>query len=223
MALLIPDLLSPADLAEVRRVLDAAEWADGRITAGTQSSLVKHNQQLPEDSPVATTLRPLVLAALARNALFQSAVLPRRIYPPLFNRYGVGMGFGDHVDNALRGPDFLRTDVSCTIFLDDPATYDGGRLVIDDALGSAAYAGPAGSAIVYPGTTLHRVEPVTRGVRRGCFFWVQSLVRRAQDRAVLHDLDLALAGLRRRGLEGQPELVALTGVYHNLLRTWAEP
>lgn len=223
MALLIPDLLTAEELADIRRVLDAADWADGRITAGYQSATVKHNQQLPEDGPAATALRPIILAALARNRLFQSAVLPRRIYPPLFNRYGVGMGFGDHVDNALRGADFLRTDVSCTIFLEDPATYDGGRLVIDDAVGAAAHAGPAGSALVYPATTLHRVEPVTRGVRRACFFWVQSLVRQAPARAILHDLDLALAGLRHRGLEGQPELVALTGVYHNLLRQWAEP
>ena len=223
MALLIPDLLTAAELAEVRRVLDAADWADGRVTAGYQSSMVKHNQQLSEDSPAAVVLRPLILAALARNRLFQSAVLPRHIYPPLFNRYGVGMGFGDHIDNALRGPDFLRTDVSCTIFLDDPSDYHGGRLVIDDAIGSSQYAGPAGSAVIYPGTTLHRVEPVTRGARRACFFWVQSLVRSAQSRAMLHDLDLALAGLRHRGLEGQPELIALTGVYHNLLRQWAEP
>lgn len=227
MLLTIPGLLTSDELAEARRLLAAAPWADGKATAGYQSGLVKRNQQLPEEAPQTQVLQRLVLTALGRSAAFQVAALPLRIYPPLFNRYDPGMGFGDHIDNAIRMPPGgrgapLRTDVSATLFLADPADYDGGDLVIDDTFGSHRARLAAGDLVLYPASSVHRVEPVTRGSRIACFFWVESLVRDDAQRTLLYDLDGALGNLRRRGLAGEPEMVALTGIYHNLLRRWAE-
>ena len=224
MLLRIPGLLTADELALAQRELAAAEWSDGRGTAGHQSTLVKHNRQLAEDAPVAQRLAKLVLQALARSEVFTRAALPQRVFTPLFNRYEPGMGYGDHVDGALRNHagGVGRTDISATLFLVDPASYDGGELVIEGALGGQRVKLPAGDLVLYPTGALHRVEPVTRGVRVASFFWVQSLVRDDARRGLLHDLDIALAGLRQRGLAGAPELVVLTGVYHNLVRQWAE-
>ncbi len=227
MLITIPALLTADELEEARRHLAAAPWTDGKATAGYQSALVKRNLQLPEGAPATRTLQQLVLAALGRNPRFQVAALPLRIYPPLFNRYDDGMGFGDHIDNALRMPPGgrgapLRTDVSATLFLSDPADYDGGELVIDDSFGSHRAKLAAGDLLLYPASSVHRVEPITRGSRLACFFWIESLVRDDGQRTLLYDFDGALGGLRARGLGGEAELVALTGVYHNLLRRWAE-
>jgi len=227
MLLALPGLLSSDEVAQARRLLAAAPWADGKATAGYQSGLVKHNLQLPEEAPETRTLQRLVLAALGRSAAFQVAALPLRIYPPLFNRYDAGMGFGDHIDNALRMPPGgrgapLRTDVSATLFLSEPANYDGGELVIDDSFGSHRAKLAAGALLLYPASSVHRVEAVTRGSRLACFFWVESLVRDEAQRTLLHDFDGALGGLRARGLGGEAELIGLTGIYHNLLRRWAE-
>jgi PKHD-type hydroxylase len=227
MLLTIPTILTPDELTRARAILDAAAWIDGKVTAGYQSTLVKRNQQLPEDSPDTQALQQLVLQALGRNAMFAGAVLPLRVFPPLFNRYGNAMGFGDHIDNAIRHPPAgrggpLRTDVSATLFLCNPDEYDGGELVIDDAYGNHRVKLAAGEMVVYPASSVHRVEPVTRGVRIASFFWIQSLIRDDSQRTLLYDFDCALGGLRRRGLAGEAEMVALTGTYHNLLRRWAE-
>lgn len=224
MLLSIPRLLTAAEIVESRQLLASATWVDGRVTAGHQSALVKNNQQLAEESSQAQQLGRLVQQALARSADFSSAVLPARIFPPLFNRYGEGMGFGDHIDNAIRSHrgGVMRTDVSATLFLADPAEYDGGELVIEDTFGSHTVKLPAGDLIIYPATSVHRVLPVTRGARVASFFWIQSLVRDDANRTLLHDLDRSLGRLRQRGLGAEPELVMLTGIYHNLLRRWAE-
>ena len=223
MLLSVPDVFSPAEVRDIRAALEGAPWGDGRMTAGHQSAKVKHNEQLPENSPLAAQLREKVLTRLSHNALFITAALPARVYPPLFNRYGPGMGFGSHVDNALRGTgDRLRTDVSATLFFSDPHEYDGGELVIDDAFGAQTVKLPAGHLILYPATSLHRVAAITRGWRYASFFWVQSLVRDAAQRALLFDLDVSIQGLRRRSGDA-PELLTLEGCYHNLLRRWAEP
>lgn len=227
MLLTIPTVLTPDELKRARAILDAATWIDGKVTAGYQSTLVKRNQQLPEDSPDTQALQQLVLQALGRNAMFASAALPLRVFPPLFNRYGIGMGFGDHIDNAIRHPltgrgGPLRTDVSATLFFSNPDEYDGGELVIDDAYGSHRVKLAAGEMVVYPASSVHRVEPITRGARLASFFWIQSMIRDDGQRTLLFDLDSALGGLRRRGLAGEAEMVALTGTYHNLLRRWAE-
>jgi len=219
------NVLSPAELQRIRALLDAADWADGRITAGTQSAQVKRNQQLPETAAQIGEARAIVRAALARNAQFFSAALPREIYPPLFNRYEGGQHFGNHVDNAVRllpdGSRHLRTDVSATLFLAEPDSYDGGELVIDDTYGEQRVKFAAGDMVVYPSSSLHRVEPVTRGARVACFMWIQSMVREDAQRALLHEMDLAIATLRNE--HGDTEaLVSLTGNYHNLLRMWAE-
>lgn len=222
----VPQLLSSEELEVMRDALERAPWADGRVTAGPQSAKVKRNLQVAEGSPVLPGLRAIVLDALARNGLFQSAVLPAQVFPPLFNRYQHDMGFGLHVDNALRplpgGAQRIRTDVSVTVFLSGPEEYDGGELVVEDTYGSHEVKLEAGAAIVYPGTSLHLVRPVTRGVRLASFFWVQSLIRSAEDRSILFELDGAIVGLNQRG--GSEDLaVRLTGAYHNLLRRWAEP
>ncbi|MBS1209341.1 MAG: iron-uptake factor PiuC [Proteobacteria bacterium] len=219
------NVLSPAELQRIRALLDAADWADGRITAGTQSAQVKRNQQLPETAAQIGEARAIVRAALARNAQFFSAALPREIYPPLFNRYEGGQHFGNHVDNAVRllpdGSRHLRTDVSATLFLTEPGSYDGGELVIDDTYGEQRVKFAAGDMVVYPSTSLHRVEPVTRGARVSCFMWIQSMVREDAKRALLHEMDLAIATLRAE--HGDTEaVISLTGNYHNLLRMWAE-
>lgn len=216
-------LLAAAQVAEVRDLIDGAEWVDGGVTAGHQSSLVKHNRQLSEDGDAAKAAARLILDALAATPLFVAAALPLRVYPPLFNRYGVGEGFGAHVDNAVRirrGSDFrIRTDLSATLFLSDPGDYDGGELVIGEAPGVKL---PAGQLLLYPASTLHRVEPVTRGERVASFFWVQSMVRGADDRALLFELDTAVQALSGRAGAGDVEVVRLTRVYHNLLRRCAE-
>ena len=227
MLLHIPDILSADQVAHVRARLDGAPWADGRVTAGYQSSKAKDNAQLPEDSMEARELGALVLEALARNSTFFSAALPRRIYPPLFNRYAGGQSFGFHVDNAVRydrsrgGADPIRTDLSATLVLSAPEDYDGGELIIEDNYGNQQVKLPAGDLILYPGTSLHRVTPVTRGARVASFFWIQSMLREDAQRRLMFDLDISIRTLTR-DMPEHPSLVQLTGVYHNLLRRWSE-
>lgn len=223
MLLRIPGVLSAEQIAEFRRQLGAASWTDGRLTAGYQSARAKKNLQLPECDPLARQLSAAVGAALERNALFVAAALPRRIFPPLFNCYRSGDGFANHIDNAVRyeGGQPLRTDLSATLFLSPPEEYDGGELVIEEMTGQQRVKWPAGDLVLYPATSLHRVEPVTRGTRVASFFWIQSLVRSAEQRRVLLDLDLAIQKLERDH-SGHPALVELAGVYHNLLRLWTE-
>lgn len=222
----IENVLDAATLARIQRELATAPWADGRVTAGYQSALAKHNLQLPENSDVARRLAAEILAALGRNLLFQSAALPAAIFPPLFNRYESGHDFGTHVDNAIRvfpdGSRRIRTDLSATLFLAEPDSYDGGELIIDDAIGERHVKLKAGNMILYPATTLHRVAPVTRGARVASFFWIQSLVAADAQRAILFDMDLAIQSLRAKTGDSDPALITLTGCYHNLLRLWAD-
>ena len=221
--LAIPGILSGDDVARVRALIDDADWTDGNATSGHQSARAKHNTQLAEDSAAARTAGEIVLDALGRSPLFVAAALPLKVYPPLFNRYQAGDAFGTHVDTAIRirrGSDFrIRSDLSATLFLADPADYDGGELVIEERAGVKL---SAGDMILYPASTLHRVEPVTRGTRMASFFWIQSMVRSDADRAILFELDTAIQTLTTEYGGGEPELVRLTGVYHNLLRKWAE-
>jgi len=226
MMLPIPDVLDVASLARVRAILDGAEWIDGNATSGAQSALAKRNHQLSETSAAAREAGGLILDALGRSPTFVAAALPLKVYPPLFNRYEGGETFGAHVDNAIRtqpGSNFrIRSDLSCTVFLADPDSYDGGELVVEDPSGERRVKLAAGSAILYPSTSVHRVEPVTRGVRLASFLWLQSMVRSGEDRAILFDLDRAI---QRTGAElgqGHRAAVELTGVYHNLLRRWAD-
>lgn len=225
MMLHIPNVLTPEQVARCRAVMEKAGWVDGRVTAGHQSAQVKHNLQLPENSPQAHELGDMVLNALARNNLFVSAVLPKQVFPPLFNRYDAGMTFGSHVDNAIRGQTSsslqIRTDVSSTLFISDPEDYDGGELIVDDTYGSHSVKLPAGDMIVYPGTSLHNVTPITRGSRIASFFWTQSLVRDDAKRALLFDLDMSIIELTRDHPQ-HPSILRLTSLYHNLLRQWAE-
>jgi PKHD-type hydroxylase len=222
----VPEVLGAEELARCRVALQQADWVDGRETAGHQSARVKRNRQVKEGTPAARELGALVLEALERSPLFISAVLPQRVFPPLFNQYGAQMRFGSHVDNAIRalpgGGQRLRTDVSATLFLSHPDSYDGGELVVEDTYGSHTVKLPAGDLIVYPASSLHHVTPVTRGVRLASFFWVQSLVRDAGQRALLFDLDMAIVELNKQ-MADSPALVVLTGAYHNLLRRWSEP
>lgn len=226
MMLHIPQVLSAEQVAHCQEVFAQADWEDGRSTAGHQSAQVKKNLQLPENSPAARALGDLVLGALERSALFISAVLPQRVFPPLFNRYEPGMNFGSHVDNAIRQvtgtPLRLRTDVSATLFLSAPESYDGGELVVEDTYGSHSVKLPAGDLIIYPSSSLHHVTPVTRGARLASFFWVQSMIREVSQRSLLFDLDTAILQLNQE-VPRSPSLVMLTGIYHNLLRQWAEP
>jgi PKHD-type hydroxylase len=225
MLIRIPDVLSKEQVRQCREILDAADWVDGRATAGYQGAKVKNNRQLQEASPAARELGDFVLAALERNALFISAVLPARVYPPLFNRYEGGENFGDHIDNAVRlmpgSGQKIRTDISSTLFLSEPDEYDGGELLIEDTYGTHTVKLPAGAMVVYPGTSLHRVTPVTRGVRVGCFFWTQSMIRDDGLRTLLFDLDSSIQRLNQQQAD-ERALVHLTGCYHNLLRMWAE-
>lgn len=219
-------VLDTAELRTCRDVLAQATWGDGRVTAGTQSAQVKNNVQLPEDSESAAQLRAQVLRALSRNGQFFSAALPQRIYPPLFNRYGGARNsFGDHVDNAIRthpaSAQHVRTDLSFTLFLNDPSEYDGGELVIEQGYGSQRIKLAAGDLVLYPSYSVHRVDPVTRGERLACFSWVQSMVRDPSQRDVLFALDLAILELRASVGETSP-VVSLTSQYHNLLRMWAQ-
>lgn len=217
MLLAIPDLLTAGQVAHARQMLDQANWVDGRVTAGHQSALAKDNMQLPEDHPVARQLGEIILTELSQNALFISAALPSRVFPPLFNRYQGGQSFGTHVDNAIRQVkdtgDRIRTDLSATLFLSQPDEYEGGDLIVEDTYGTHSVKLPAGHMILYPSTSLHLVKPVTRGVRLASFFWIQSMVRDDAERTLLFDLDTGIQRL---------EAVQLTGVYHNLLRRWAE-
>jgi PKHD-type hydroxylase len=226
MLVTIEGLLGPEDVERARTVLAGAPWGDGRVTAGHQSAQVKHNLQLPEECAAAQELGRMVLEALGRSALFITAALPLRVFPPLFNRYDSGMDFGAHVDNAMRqvrgSGHTIRTDISCTLFLSDPGSYDGGELVVQDTYGEQRVKLAAGSAVIYPATSLHRVEPVTRGSRVASFFWMQSMVRDGMRRRLLFDLDMAINGLRADVPGQHPSVVSLTGVYHNLLRQWAD-
>jgi PKHD-type hydroxylase len=225
MLLHVPEVLTPERVRECREVLDAAEWMDGSETAGFQSVQVKRNLQLRQDSESAQKLGTMVLDALDENLLFNSAALPARVFPPLFNCYREGQAFGNHVDNAIRAVPRtghrVRTDISATLFLNAPDEYDGGELVIDDTYGPHKVKLPAGHLVLYPGTSLHRVLPVTRGARLASFFWIQSLVREDAQRSLLFDLDMAIVRLRRQ-VGDNDQIVALTGVYHNLLRRWAD-
>jgi PKHD-type hydroxylase len=217
-------VLTPEQLAEARELLVGAQWADGSVTAGYQSARAKNNLQLPEDSPEGRRIGDLILEALADNGLFFSAALPARIFPPLFNCYQGGRSFGVHVDNAVRyvpgTPVKVRTDVAMTLFLSEPEEYEGGELVIEDTFGSHAVKLPAGDMVLYPGTSLHRVTPVTSGRRLASFFWLQSMVASGEKRRLLFELDTAIQRLGRE-LDDNSEVVRLTSVYHNLLRRWA--
>lgn len=225
MLLPVANVLSSQQVAEARDVLEQADWVDGRITAGHQSARAKRNRQLPEDSAAARRLGEMIVGALQQHPLFVSAALPLRVFPPLFNRYEGGESFGTHVDNAIRQvpgtPHRLRTDVSATLFLSPPDEYDGGELVVEDTYGVHSVKLPAGHLALYPATSLHHVRPVTRGVRLAAFFWVQSMVRDDGERTLLFDLDTAIQGLSREQPD-HPSAVQLIGVYHNLLRRWAE-
>lgn len=225
MMLHVPDVLTLDQVADLRRRLDATDWVDGRETVGPQGALVKRNRQLPESSPVSRELGAIVLNALAAQPLYFSAALPLRTVPPLFNRYEGGEHYGDHIDGSVRsvpGTNLrLRTDISCTLFLTPPEDYDGGELVVVDSYGTHEVKLPAGDLIVYPASSVHRVEPVTRGARVCSFFWVQSMVRDDWRRSMLFELDRNIQSLRQRVGDG-PEIVGLTGHYHNLLRQWAD-
>jgi PKHD-type hydroxylase len=222
----IPRVLGAEDVGRCVQALADAPWTDGRATAGGQAGLAKRNLQLPEDAAEAKALGDLVVKALSSNPVFRSAALPARVYPPQFNRYAEGMTFGDHIDNALRispvtGARY-RTDLSCTLFLSQPDAYEGGELTFDDGFSPRSVKLPAGDMILYSANTVHRVEPVTRGERLACFFWVQSLVADEGQRALLHRLDQAVASVRVDLGDAHPAAVALVGVYHNLIRMWAE-
>jgi PKHD-type hydroxylase len=222
----IPEVLTKAEVAHFRRVMDAVEWVDGRATAGEQSATVKHNMQLPEGSPAARELGDRVLEALARSPLFISAAIPLKIFPPLFNRYGVGQSFGTHVDGAIRAvpgtPVRVRTDLSVTLFLAEPEEYEGGELTVEDRYGTQEVKLPAGDLVLYPSTSLHHVKAVTRGARVASFFWLQSMVRDDNARTMLFDLDQTIQDLSaERGVD-DAACVRLTGIYHNLIRYWAD-
>jgi len=234
MLLRISQVLQPAELAKIRQLILAADWRDGRITAGSQSGAVKNNLQLAEELPAAQHARQLVSVALARNPMFVTGALPKSVYPPLFNRYGGEANhFGNHIDNAVRThaatARHVRTDISCTLLLSDPASYDGGELVVQDTYGEQRIKFDAGDLVMYPGTSVHRVEPVTRGERLASFFWIESMVRSDAQRRLLYEMDMAITSLRQKNLtqttagssEGE-EVVRLTGCYHNLLRMWAD-
>jgi PKHD-type hydroxylase len=220
-----PDVLSAEQVAQARALLDSTEWVDGRVTAGPQSARAKDNVQIPEGHPVARQLGDVILAALGKNPLFLTAALPLRVFPPLFNRYSGGQSFGTHVDNAIRqvpGTGHrIRTDLSATLFFAGPEEYDGGELCVEDAYGVKRVKLPAGHMVLYPATSLHHVTPVTRGARVCSFFWIQSMVRDDTQRSLLLDLDLAIQRLNGDH-PNHPSSVQLTGVYHNLLRQWAE-
>ncbi len=226
MLLCIPEVLTKEQVTHCRKVMDKADWVDGRVTAGAQSGSVKNNLQLPEGSPAARELGEMVLEALSRSPLFISAAIPHRIFPPLFNRYGSGHHFGTHVDGAIRAipgtPIRIRTDLSITLFLAEPDEYDGGELTVEDKYGTHEVKLPAGDLVLYPSTSLHHVKPVTRGARVASFFWLQSMVREDSQRALLFDLDQTIQELSaERGIE-DAACVRLTGIYHNLIRQWAE-
>lgn len=226
MLVCVPDVLSKAEVADFRAAMEAAAWEDGRSTAGAQSAMVKNNEQLPPDGEIARRLGARIVKALAANPLFVSAAIPRHIFPPLFNRYGVGQHFGIHVDNAVRGDRLtglrIRTDLSVTLFLSEPDEYDGGELVVEDYYGAQTVKLPAGHLVLYPASSLHTVTSVSRGARLASFFWLQSMIRDDHARSLIFDLDTAIQRLVERLGRNDPEVVRLTGVYHNLIRYWAE-
>jgi PKHD-type hydroxylase len=230
MMIQIPVLLPAEQVAHIRAQLSGTDWVDGRVTAGTQSAQAKNNLQVPEDAPAARALGDIILTALGRNERFMSASLAFRVFPPLFNRYDTGMDFGTHIDNAIRfvkpslgsgAPIRVRTDLSATLFLTDPADYDGGELVVEDTYGWHAVKLAAGDAIIYSSTSQHRVNPVTRGVRWSSFFWIQSMVRDEAVRGMLFDLDRSVQSLRK-SVGDTPDVLRLTALYHNLFRRWAD-
>ncbi|WP_454722493.1 MULTISPECIES: Fe2+-dependent dioxygenase [Cupriavidus] len=225
MMIEIPGLFSAAEASRMCSRLAAAQWVDGKTTAGRQSARAKHNRQLPEDDALGRELGDEILRRLTQDAVFMSFALPRRIFPPLFNRYAGGERFGFHVDNAVRGikgvRERVRTDLSATLFLAAPDTYDGGELVVRDTFGTKQVKLPAGHMVVYPGSSLHKVNPVTRGERIASFFWIESLIREDSQRSMLFDMDVAIQ--RLTGMEADEEsMIQLTGVYHNLLRRWSD-
>lgn len=226
MLIAIPDLIDAAGVAAIRALIDAAEWVDGNVTSGPQSALAKRNLQLPEEAPAAKQAGQMVLDALGRSPLFIAAALPLKIFPPLFNSYAGGQAFGVHVDNAVRiqaGTGFrVRSDLSITVFLEEPGAYDGGELTIETNFGVQSVKLPAGHAVLYPSSSLHRVEPVTRGRRVASFFWLQSMIRDDAARQILFDLDRSVQELGGTLGQGHGEVIRLTGIYHNLLRRWAE-
>jgi PKHD-type hydroxylase len=225
MLLQVPDVLTPEQVASCRQLLDAADWVDGRVTAGHQSARAKDNMQLPEDHEHAKTLGDTIIAALERSSLFMAAALPLKVFPPLFNRYQNGQSFGNHVDNAIRQvagtPHRVRTDLSATLFFSNPDEYDGGELVVEDTYGVHSVKLPAGHLILYPASSVHHVRPVTRGARLASFFWIQSMVRDDGERTLLFDLDVAIQRLAG-DVPDHTSVVELTSLYHNLLRRWAD-
>ena len=225
MLVRIPDVLTPEQVTQARHSLREAEWVDGRVTAGYQSARAKNNQQLPEGSALSQQLGDLIVGALQQNPLFITAALPVRVFPPLFNRYLPGQAFGTHVDNAIRQvpgtPHRIRTDVSATLFLSSPEDYEGGELTIEDTYGVHSIKLASGDLILYPATSLHHVQPVTRGERVSAFFWIQSMVRDDGERTLLFDIDSAIQQIHH-DMPDHHAAVQLTGIYHNLLRRWAD-
>jgi PKHD-type hydroxylase len=225
MMLRIPALLDASGVAVIRGIIDAAEWTDGNVTSGRQAAQAKRNMQLPEKSPAARQAGDIIMAALEKNGQFFSGALPLKVFPPLFNRYDGGMNFATHIDNSIRfvpgTPVRVRTDMSATVFLSDPADYDGGELTVQDTFGEHSAKLAAGDMVLYSATSRHHVTPVTRGSRVSAFFWIQSMVRDETARVMLFDLDNAIQGLRKQVGDNE-ELVSLTGLYHNLLRRWAD-
>lgn len=225
MLLQIPDVLTAEQAADCRRKIEKTEWVDGRVTAGHQSARAKNNLQIPETHPLAEEMGELILSSLERHSLFVSAALPSKVFPPLFNRYEGGHSFGNHVDNAIRQvtgtPHRIRTDLSATLFLTNPEDYDGGELVVEDTYGVHSVKLPAGHLVLYPATSLHNVRPVTRGARISSFFWIQSMIRDDGKRTILFDMDMAIQRIVEDASD-HPSAIQLTGVYHNLLRRWAE-
>jgi PKHD-type hydroxylase len=226
MLITIPEVLTKVQVADCRQLMDQAEWVDGNVTSGHQSALAKNNLQLPEGSPVARQIGDLIQDTLGANPLFISAALPLKVFPPLFNRYEAGQAFGTHVDNAirhLRGTNFrIRSDLSATLFLSEPEDYGGGELTIEDVYGEQQIKLPAGHMVLYPSSSLHHVTPVTRGARVSSFFWLQSMVRDDGQRTLLFQLDNAIQKISLDRGHQDAEVISLTGVYHNLLRRWAD-
>lgn len=224
MLIVLPDVLSAQQVQQVRTIVDAAEWIDGNVTSGPQAALTKRNRQLPDNGAAAKEAGGVILDALGRNGLFIAAALPAKVLPPMFNRYEGGETFGAHVDNAVRikGDFRMRADLSATLFLEPPEKYDGGELVVEGAFGAQAVKLPAGHMVLYPSSSLHRVNPVTRGTRTASFFWIESMVRDGEARRALFEMDQAIQSLSGRVGAGDMALVQLTGVYHNLLRRWAD-
>jgi PKHD-type hydroxylase len=222
----IPQVLTSDELQQVCSIIEAEAWVDGKATAGDQAAKAKFNLQITEGSPAGMQAGDIILKALGRNPTFNSAAVPLRVLPPLFNRYDAGMKFDAHVDGAIRAVPHagirMRADISSTLFLTDPGNYDGGELVVDDTYGSHSVKLPAGDMILYPATSLHNVTPITRGSRWSSFFWTQSMIRDDGRRTILYDLDIAIMEVRRKLGDQERVSVALTSHYHNLLRHWAE-